>query len=168
MGAMDTPVLRTKRLHLRRYRPEDFESFAELLGSPTVLQHSSSPPLKRASAKKLFDKCFDIYRDGNFAVWCVLAGKERVGHAELKPRKGESGLEIVYFLKVDAWGKGYGTELVEKLVAHGLTRADRVFATVDPANDRSIRVLMKNGFRFEKDDEKDPLCRFYHRRKEWR
>lgn len=141
---------------------------AGLLGSPTVLQHSSSRPLERPSAKKLFDKCFAIYRDGDLAVWCVLAGREPVGHAELKPRKGEPGLEIVYFLKPDAWGKGYGTELVGKLVAHGLAQTDRVFATVDPANDRSIRVLMKNGFRSEKDDEKDPLCRFYHRRKGWR
>lgn len=165
---MDTPVLRTKRLQLRRYRPEDFGFFFELLGNPTVTRYSSGGALKLPSARKLFDKVFHIYRDGNFAVWCVLAGKEPVGHAELKPRKGERGLEIVYFFKVDAWGKGYGTELVKKLVDHGFTETDRILATVDPENAASIRVLMKNGFRFEKDDEKDPLCRFYHRRKEWR
>lgn len=165
---MDTPVLRTERLHLRRYRPEDFEFFADLFSSPTVLRHSSSRPLRRPSAKKLFDKCFDIYRDGNFAIWLVLRGKEPIGHAELKPRKGERGLEVVYFLKVPAWGKGYATELVAKLVEHGFTETDRILATVDPANDKSIRVLMKNGFRFEKEDEKDPTCMFYHRRKEWK
>lgn len=161
-------MLRSERLRLRRYRPEDFEFFAELLGDPAVTRYSSGGALKRPSAKKLFDKVFHIYRDGDFAVWCVLAGKELVGHAELKPRKGEHGLELVYFLKTGAWGKGYGTELVEKLVAHGFGETDRILATVDPANAASIRVLMKNGFRFEKDDEKDPLCRFYHRKKEWK
>jgi ribosomal-protein-alanine N-acetyltransferase len=167
MRAMETPVLRTQRLYLRRYRPEDLDFFSALFGDHVVMAHSSTGRLTAPRAKTLFDKVFGVYRDGLFAVWCVMAGQVHVGHAELKPRKGEDGLELVYFLAARHWKKGYGTELVGRLAAHGFTEAERLIATVDPANAASIRVLQKNGFRFVDADRSEAAFNLYEKRKEW-
>ncbi len=161
---MDTPPLVTPRLALRRYRAEDFDFFAYLLGRDEVTRYSSSGRLSREQARALFDKIFPIYRDGKFAIWCVTQGAVPIGHAELKPRAGEAGLELVYFLDVAHWRKGYGTELVQALVAYGETLSPRLLATVDPDNAPSIRLLQKAGFVFYKrEEEPTGPCSYYER-----
>lgn len=161
---MDTPPLATSRLALRRYRPDDFDFFAYLLDRPEVVRYSSTGRLSREEARELFDKVFDVYRDEKFAVWCVTLDAAPIGHAELKPRSGEAGLELVYFLDVAHWRKGYGTQLVDALVAHGETLAPRLLATVDPANLASIRLLQKAGFVFYKrEEEPTGSCSYYER-----
>lgn len=56
--------------------------------------------------------------------------------------------EIIFGLDVAHWRRGYGRELVAALLdyADHHLRADTVRATVDPANDASIRLLTGHGF----------------------
>ncbi|MDX6770004.1 MAG: GNAT family N-acetyltransferase [Elusimicrobiota bacterium] len=163
---MDTPDLRTERLRLRRYRPEDFGFFARLFGDPEVVRYSSSGLLAPEQARALFDKVFGVYAEGRFAVWCVTLDDEPIGHAELKPRAGEEGLELVYFLDPSRWGQGCGTEVVDALTRHGETLTPRLLATVAPGNAASIRLLRKAGFAFLRQvEEADGPCAYYERRK---
>jgi len=59
--------------------------------------------------------------------------------------------EIAYAFAYDYWGKGYATEAIKALVDLGFRymNLNRIFASVDPENARSIRVLEKLGMQRE-------------------
>lgn len=163
---MLTPVLTTKRLLLRRYAESDRGFAIALFGDAEVFKHAAGGHLDAAKASALFDKIFPVYRDGRFAIWLVEENGIPVGHAELKPREGEDGLEVVYFLARAAQGRGLGTELLEAVSEFGLAVSSRLLATVHPDNARSMKLLAKCGYsplRTEKN--KDGETVFFERRK---
>lgn len=59
--------------------------------------------------------------------------------------------EVFYWLTPSAWGQGYGTEAVARVlqVAFGDLRLHRVAAHVLAFNDPSVRLLQRFGFRSE-------------------
>lgn len=160
---METPVLTTKRLLLRRYAESDRAFAIALFGDAEVFKHAAGGALDAAKASALFDKIAPIYGEGRFAIWLVEEDGVPVGHAELKPRAGEEGLEVVYFLARSAQGRGLGTELLEAVAAFGLALSRRLIATVHPDNARSMKLLARCGFaRVEK---KDGDTVYFERRK---
>ena len=60
---------------------------------------------------------------------------------------------IGYCLSRDSWGQGYATETAKGLLSFGFSqlRLHRIFATCDPANLASARVLEKSGMQLEGD-----------------
>lgn len=79
-------------------------------------------------------------------------GDDVVGMGELQVRshRHRQG-EISYIVHPRAWGKGVGTEIGRRLLAHGFARLGlhRIFATCDPRNVGSSRVLTKLGMTYE-------------------
>jgi len=81
-----------------------------------------------------------------------------VGHAGIYPRPTrKEDWEFVYFLRRDAWGKGYATEIARRIIQYGFEdlRLPEVFATVDDDHFASIRVLEKSGMKFERFETDD-------------
>ena len=141
----------TSRLRLRAYSEPDLDDFVSLMSNADVNRYVANGPMRRSDAIALFGRIFSIYKERRFAVWAVenRASRESIGHAELKPRPGQSGLEMIYLLQQSAWGRGLGTELVQLLRDHAMRALGcrRVFATIHPENEASRRVLAKLGFR---------------------
>ena len=100
----------------------------------------------------------------------------RIKAADVKPRMafhlavvfpqtgtviGESGLdihsqsfrngEISYIIHPEYWGHGFATEVASTLLSFGFTTLNlhRIFATCDPRNVASERVLQKLGMQYE-------------------
>jgi ribosomal-protein-alanine N-acetyltransferase len=78
--------------------------------------------------------------------FAVLLDDLVVGTADLHLRGGGQG-EIGYGIHPDRWGRGIGTEVARQLLdlAFGRHGLHRVFATCDPRNVASGRVLVKSG-----------------------
>ncbi|UPT76145.1 MAG: GNAT family N-acetyltransferase [Elusimicrobiota bacterium] len=150
---------------MRPYAEGDRAFSVAFLGDAEVFKHAAGGHLSPERASALFDKIAPIYREGRFAIWLVEEGGRPVGHAELKPRAGEEGLELVYFLAREAQGRGLGTELVGALVRHGLTETKRLLATVHPDNARSVKVLEKAGFAFLRREEHEDGATLYFERR---
>jgi len=161
---MDTPVLTTLRLRLRPYAATDRAFAIAFLGDEEVFRHAAGGHLAPDAASALFDKIEPIYREGRFAIWLVEESGQPIGHAELKPRAGEEGLELVYFLARAAQGRGLGAELVAALVRHGESVTRRLIATVHPHNVRSIKLLGKTGFRLARREERADGATLYFER----
>ena len=66
--------------------------------------------------------------------------------------EGEELFDITYRLRGSAVGKGFGWELAEALVHHGLhtLRLSQITATITPDNLLSKKIAEKLGLRFEK------------------
>jgi RimJ/RimL family protein N-acetyltransferase len=59
--------------------------------------------------------------------------------------------EIAYSVHPDRWGEGIGTRVARRLIDFGFDRLDlhRIFATCDPRNVASARVLDRAGLAYE-------------------
>ncbi|WP_328338946.1 GNAT family N-acetyltransferase [Streptomyces violaceus] len=152
------PTLRTPRLLLDPYTPEDEESFVALFQDTRVSRWMGDGPSPEADDRALFGRIFTkVYAQDLFDVWAVRRDGRLVGHAEIKRTDGVEGHEIVYALAPGAWGSGLGTELAEALVAYGFRTLglSEVHATVDARNAASLHLLGRIGFAHVRDIEED-------------
>jgi RimJ/RimL family protein N-acetyltransferase len=145
-----TPALRTARLLLDPYVPEDEASFVALFQDPRVSRWMGDGPASEAEDRSLFGRIFTkVYPQDLFDVWAVRRGRLLIGHAEIKPTDVVAGgHEIVYALVPAAWGSGLGTELAAAIVAYGFgtLRLTEVHATVAAPNKASLALLGRIGF----------------------
>ncbi|MER5728652.1 GNAT family N-acetyltransferase [Streptomyces sp. NPDC002138] len=153
-----TPSLRTDRLALDPYAPEDEDDFVALFQDERVSRWMGDGPTPEAEDRALFGRIFTkVYAQGLFDVWAVRQDGRLVGHAEIKPTPETGGHEIIYALAPEAWGSGLGTEIAEAIIAHGFTTLGltEVHATVAAENDASLRLLTRLGFTHTRDVKED-------------
>ena len=141
-----TPTLRTTRLLLDPYVPEDEESFVALFQDTRVSRWMGEGSASEAENRALFGRIFTkVYAQDLFDVWAVRRDGLLIGHAEIKPTDTVAGgREIIYALTPSAWGSGLGTELAEAIV--DMLGLAEVHATVAAPNKASLALLNKIGF----------------------
>ncbi|MGW7452110.1 GNAT family N-acetyltransferase [Streptomyces sp. NPDC054787] len=149
-----TPVLRTARLLLDPYVPEDEEAFVALFQDTRVSRWMGDGPTTEAEDRALFGRVFTkVYAEDLFDVWAVRRHGRLIGHAEIKRTDEVDGHEIIYALAPEAWGAGLGTELAEAIVAYGFDSLGltEVHATVAAPNTGSLALLERIGFAHVRD-----------------
>ncbi|MFJ6553473.1 GNAT family N-acetyltransferase [Streptomyces luteogriseus] len=152
------PTLRTARLLLDPYTPDDEEDFVALFQDTRVSRWMGYGPSPEADDRALFGRIFSkVYARDLFDVWAVRRDGRLIGHAEIKQTDDVAGHEIVYALSPAVWGSGLGTELAEVLVAYGFGTLGltEVHATVAAENEASLRLLARMGFAHVRDIEED-------------
>lgn len=152
------PTLRTPRLLLDAYTPQDEERFVALFQDTRVSRWMGDGPAPEEEDRALFGRIFSkVYARDLFDVWAVRRGPVLVGHAEIKRTEEADGHEIVYALAPEVWGSGLGTELAEALVNYAFTplALSEVHATVDARNTASLRLLGRIGFEHVRDVVED-------------
>ena len=117
-----------------------------------------------------FRGAFDSGEDFPYGVF-ERDESRQLGGTGLHTRGGPSAFEIGYFVREDAIGNGYATELTAVLtrVAFELCDAQRVDVKIVPENERSIRVPERLGYtlegrlrrRLEPEDEDGRLRDFF-------
>lgn len=154
---MERPPYRivTERLVLRCWQPADaprlkdaIDSSSEHLRRWMPWAHDDPRPLG-ATIDLLagFRARFDLGEDYAYGVFD--AGEVRVlGGGGLHRRVGDGALEIGYWLRADAIGRGYAGEIAAALArtAFEIAHVDRVEIRVDPTNERSLRIPRRLGF----------------------
>jgi RimJ/RimL family protein N-acetyltransferase len=153
-----TSTLRTERLLLERYVPEDEDSFVALFQDTRVSQWMGDGPSSEADDRALFGRVFTtVYPANLFDVWAVRRDGRLVGHAEIKRTAEVDGYEIIYALTPEVWGIGLGRELAEAIVTYGFDTLglSEVHATVAAANEASLALLEKLGFTHVRDITED-------------
>lgn len=153
-----TPTLRTQRLLLEPYVPEDEDGFVALFQDERVSRWMGDGPATEAADRALFGRIFTkVYAQQLFDVWAVRGDGVLIGHAEIKPTDVVGGHEIIYALAPAAWGSGLGTELAEALVTYGFGTLGltEVHATVAAPNTASLALLSRIGFVHTRDVRED-------------
>lgn len=158
-------VLNTERICLRKMRLSDFDELYVLGSDPEVMRFSSLPgPMSDAQVREMLNKILKWNSEwSDSGVWAgeLKSTGQFIGWFALKPLPGTSEIEIGYRLQRKHWGHGYATEVVRKLVSHGIQTLGlkKIVAITAPENRASIRVLEKVGFRYlgEVDYQPDPI-----------
>lgn len=151
---LQTPTLETARLFLRPISKDDINFIYELFKRPETNKYSQ---YANVSSKKEAEKLYEEYlRPGNPSRFrLIIELKERmvpIGTVGLHSYSGRhKRAEIGYDLLPEYWGNGYTNEAVREVVRYSFNnlKLRRLEATVDPMNHASIRILAKNGFKYE-------------------
>ncbi len=157
--------LRSQRLSLTPFTPDDLELSFDMFTDPAVVKYAGgvmSEQQIRASvsnwARRGGDGCIGIWtisdrgtgeKYGSVALLPMPIEEKTTDYDKVVPGEMPNGnIEIGYYLKRSAWGFGYATEASRRLLEFAFkeTPLQEVVATFDPENLASRKVLEKAGF----------------------
>ena len=143
-------MIETRRLRLREPDEKDVPGFVEALNDWKVAQWLVRPPYPyRESDAHDFFRWARSSDENGFNAKFVIADRatdELHGVVTIEPFKGRA--ELGYWLKSSSFGRGYMTGAVTALLRYARPALPSVviYATIDPENRRSERVLVTSGF----------------------
>ncbi len=148
--------LRTKRLLLREFTPEDWRAVYAYQNDLRYLEfyeweHRAEQDAK-AFVQRFIAQQQEIPRTKfQFAI-ALPADNKVIGNVGLRKRGVKTyDADMGYEIDPKVWGNGYATEAAEALLQFGFTtlQLHRIWAEALAANENSIRVLEKLGMRQE-------------------
>jgi len=149
------PTLPSQRVTLRWLRDEDAADVFAVFRDPQVMRYWSTPPLSDlAAAQALIREIHELFRLRTLFQWGIssqsndaILGTCTLFHLDWAHRRAEVG----FALGRRYWGQGFASDAVELLIGFAFDTLDlhRLEADVDPRNDRSLRLLERQGFQRE-------------------
>lgn len=162
-------LFETERLIVRHFIKDDCNNFFLLNGDPEVMRYIR--PVKSREETDLFFEEIILYSKNNPAYGRMAViekhSKVFVGSFAIIPLENSEHMQVGYSLLPIYWGKGYATELVRTGLQYVFTQTNllEIFAVTESLNSDSPKVLLKNGFVFEKTyAEGDKNLNLYHRK----
>jgi RimJ/RimL family protein N-acetyltransferase len=154
--------LRTERLLLRRWRPDDRAPFAALNADPRVMEHFPAM-LSRQDSDAMAERIEAHFERHGFGFWAVevLGVTEFAGFIGLAVPRFEAHftpcVEIGWRLAVEHWGHGFATDGARAALQLGfrLLGLAQIVSYTIPDNIRSRRVMEKLGMSHEPADDFD-------------
>jgi RimJ/RimL family protein N-acetyltransferase len=154
------PALRTERLILRPWRPEDLEPFAALNADDRVTE-TLGGSATRAISDALAKRWSDSFAAHGFGYWAVElpGGAPFIGAIGLAVPGFDAhfmpAVEIGWRLAFDHWGKGYATEGARGALDFGFNQAglDEIVAFTAASNTRSRAVMERLGMHTDPKDD---------------
>jgi len=148
-------TLHTERLYLRPLCESDAEALFSIFSDSRVTRYLSRPAWSSiASAHERISLDAKANASGGYFRFGIELSSSRslVGECSLFNFVAESRrAEIGYTLGFDAWGKGYMSEALVRVLEFGFSELslNRVEADIDPRNRASAKCLERLGFREE-------------------
>jgi RimJ/RimL family protein N-acetyltransferase len=148
--------LRTVRIDLRRFTPDDVDALVALDNDPAVMRYiNGGRAVPRAGVADDVLPAFLAYYDrgDDFGFWAAIErdGGRFAGWFHFRPGSGAGPHEpeLGYRLHTFAWGHGYATEVSRGLIDDGFASrgVERVTAETMAVNIASRRVMEKVGMR---------------------
>lgn len=149
-----TTAIKTKRLTLRRFTPDDAEAMYSNWASDTrVTKYLTWLPHSSPEAtRELLENWCTHYDEKNYYNWLIEFEGEAIGNISVvKQSERDSSCDLGYCMSQKHWGKGIMTEAVEAVISFlfskiGMHRIVIENATENPA---SGAVAKKCGFTLE-------------------
>ena len=143
--------LRTERLVLRPVTGDDVDVMLAIRNEPGVVGTADTrTPSSREEMEGRVQRRVELWRTRGLGSWLILLEGSPAGFVEVAPIGEGSGvaageIEIGVVVHPDHWGQGFAGEAGMAVAADCFKRVglERVYAGVDPANDKSMRVLAK-------------------------
>ena len=150
-------LIKTPRLILRDFVPQDLDALAALMADPGFMRFSTGVFSREQTAVFLFDRVLAAAREGRPTQFAVIVPDEDrlIGYCgffqQLADERQE--IEIGYRLHPDFWNRGLATEAARAVRDYGfdVLKLERVISLIHPDNHASRRVAEKVGMRLEKE-----------------
>lgn len=147
-------ILETDRLRLRQLTLDDAEFIFRLVNDPAFIRNIGDKGVRALDDARGYIQNGPMasYAKFGFGLWLIETkdSAEPVGICGVLKRDTLEDIDLGYALLPEFSGKGYAVESAAGVVDYARTLGfNRIVAIVKPDNERSIRVLEKNGFEFE-------------------
>lgn len=149
-------VLETQRLRIAHLCESDAAFVLELLNEPAFLRDIGDKGVRSEADARAYiveGPAASYVRHG-FGLYRVdlKSNGEPIGICGFVKREVLEHADLGYAFLARHWSKGYALEATSATLAHGCNHLglDPILAITSLDNDRSIRVLDKLGFRFER------------------
>ncbi|MCG7342564.1 GNAT family N-acetyltransferase [Sporosarcina sp. ACRSL] len=144
--------LQSERITLREMEEKDWIDVHKYASQEKVCQYQPWGPNTEQQSKDFVKQVLiDAKKEPRsrfvFAI-IVRESGDMIGAGEITIRDYSNKVgEIAYIVNPQYWGKGFATEVAKLLIAYGFNdlRLHRIFATCDPRNIGSSKVLEKVG-----------------------
>ncbi|KYG64138.1 GNAT family acetyltransferase [Bdellovibrio bacteriovorus] len=154
--------LETERLIIRRWKPEDLDSFAALCADPEVMEHFPAT-LSRQETQSLIDRMNTNHnKDGYSFMACELKSTgDFIGFVGLSYFTQETHfspcVEVGWRLHKRFWGQGYAPEGAKAVIKYAfeVLKVPEVIAMTAVGNLNSRRVMEKIGMTYNPQDDFD-------------
>jgi len=145
-------IYETERIILRVFKQEDLNQTKEFWGNQEVMEQCLGA-IPHDKLPKVIEAYINCYREKGLSVYAVVekdSGKV-IGAAGFNVTDTLEKVELLYHFSKSAWGKGYATEaaLACLNVAKGNNKVNIIYASADPNNANSIKILEKIGFVYQ-------------------
>ncbi len=147
---MDIPTIRTPRLLLRAWTPEDAGAWYSILQEDGILRYfpNQAPPSRQQADAYIAHHTAQWKRHG-YGHWAVITPGDGqvVGWNGLEYLPEVEQTEVAYLLSKRVRGRGYATEAARAAVKFGFETAglEKIIGLVHPQNIPSVRVLENCG-----------------------
>lgn len=143
-------TIRTERLILRPFVPEDLPAYAAIRRTPGVLRYLPKPaePIDNDTRSARAIETFrETWAENGYGPWAVLRGDMLIGHAGLRWVPEEEVTEVLYLLDPAHHGQGFATEAARAALhlGFGTLGLDRIVAWAMPENTASLAVMERLG-----------------------
>jgi ribosomal-protein-alanine N-acetyltransferase len=148
------PALQTQRLFLRELQEQDAPACYRQLTDPQVCQYYGNPESverkSEQSVQRAIAQANSHFQRKNMIVWglCLQAPDTPViGRIALQDFHNQTIAELAYWLARPYWGVGLMSEALQAVLQFGFETLElhRIWATTDPRNLPSCRLLARNG-----------------------
>jgi [ribosomal protein S5]-alanine N-acetyltransferase len=158
---VNNSIIETERLHISPVSVNDAPFIFNLLTSPSWIKYIGDRGLKTVDdAKKViqerYQKHFETHGFGVYTI-TLKSDNTPIGISTLLKKDYLETIDIGYALLPQYEGKGYATQASKAVYeyAQKILGYKKIVATTTLDNERSIHVLEKLGFSFEKKIEQD-------------
>jgi len=149
------PEFESERLLFRKILLSDAKDLFLIRSNDDVMRFMDVPRHNSISdSEKLIQLVEESYKKESGIDWSIIEKHSNIfigyiGFIRIFPEHCRA--EIGYALKPEFWGKGYMYETINRMVKFGFENMNlhSIEANVNPANEKSKRVLEKIGFKKE-------------------
>ncbi|HWL24699.1 MAG TPA: GNAT family N-acetyltransferase [Ureibacillus sp.] len=145
-------IAETERLILKVLEPSDLEDLKTFWGDEEVMEHvgGATPHEHLHKIQEGYARCHEAT---GLSVYAVVEKESGVviGGAGFNVKDINEPLELIYHFAKRAWGKGYATEAAAACVDYAKQnpKVKKIFASADPKNAASLKILEKIGFDYK-------------------
>lgn len=141
---------------MRPFTHEDLDGLWRIASDPVVMRHiGDGIPFTRDVTQESLTGIINAFDRRGWGRWALEKkdGGGLIGYCGLGHACDEVGVEVVYLLAREEWGKGIATEAAYASLRYGFEMLgfNSIAALTRPDNWRSRRVMERLGMRFERD-----------------
>lgn len=140
-------MIKTNRLIIRKYKPDDWNDLYEYLSDEKVVKYEPYTVFTKESSMQ---EAVNRSNNNDFWAVCLKDIDKLIGNIYLSKQNFETW-ELGYVFNANYQGKGYATEAARVMLDNVFLNQDarRVVAMCNPLNTASWKLLERLGFRRE-------------------
>jgi len=143
-------ILANDKLFLREFRQQDWVDVHKYASQEVVCRYQTWGPNSEEDTKEFIQDALDeaTQTPRERYVFAIIHQETLIGAVEMMIKDFTNKVgEIGYIVNPDYWGKGIATQSAKLLITFGFQtlKVHRIYATCDPRNIGSSKVLEKIG-----------------------